>query len=58
MYISFSSLEYYVPDALIEKEDVQKASKILIAADSDIYEDYDAAADRILGSHNWFMWWD
>lgn len=58
MYISFSSLEYYVPDALIEKEDVQKASKILIAADNDVYEDYDVAADRILGSHNWFMWWD
>lgn len=58
MYISFSSLEYYVPDALIEKEDVQKASKILIAADSDVYEDYDVAVDRILGSHNWLMWWD
>ena len=58
MYICFSSLEYYVPVALTEKDDVQKASKILIAADHDVYEDYNVAADRIIGNHKWFMWWD
>lgn len=57
-YIGFSSLEYYIPDALTSREAVQTASKILIAADNDVYEDYEVAADRILGSCNWSMWWD
>lgn len=58
MYISFSSLEYYVQNALFDIENVQKVSRILIAADNDVYEDYEVAADRIRGSHNWFLWWD
>lgn len=58
MYISASSLEYYLPEPLTNQEDFEKAAKILIAADNDVYEDYEVAAQRILGSHNWFMWWD
>ena len=58
MYISSVSLEYYVPNPLTKKEDVEKAVKILITADNDVYEEYEVAADRIRGSHNWFMWWD
>ena len=58
LYISFSALEYYIPIPITKKEDMDKAAKILIAADSDIYEDYDVVADRILGSHVWSMWWD
>ncbi len=58
MYISFSSLEYYVPTALVKRNDVEEVSKILIAADNDVYEDYEVAADRIIGSHIWHLWWD
>lgn len=58
MYISSSSLEYYIPEAVTAKEDFEEVAKILIAADNDIYEDYEVAARRVLGSHNWFMWWD
>lgn len=58
MYISYTALEYYIPDALVEKENVEAAAKILIAADNDIYQDYDTAADEILGRHSWFLWWD
>lgn len=43
MYISFTSIEYYIPDPLTAREDVEKASRILIAADNDVYEDYDAS---------------
>lgn len=58
MYISFTSLEYYVPDPLVRKEDIEKAAKILIAADNDVYEDFEVAVDRIAGKHIWHMWWD
>ena len=58
MYISYSSLEYYLPEPLTRQRDVEKAAKILIAADNDVYEDYEVAADIILGSHVWHMWWD
>lgn len=58
MYISGSALEYYIPTPLIKKEDVERAAKILIAADNDIYEDYEVAADKIMGSPVWYMWWD
>jgi hypothetical protein len=58
MHISFNTLVYYVPDTLLDMESVRRASRILIAADDDVYEDYEVAADRILGSHKWVLWWD
>ena len=58
MYISSASLEYYVPEPLIKREDIEKAAKILLVADNDVYQEFEVAADKIRGSHNWFMWWD
>lgn len=58
MYISSSTLEYYIPEPLTSKDEFEKAARILIEADNDVYEDYEVAARRVLGSHNWIMWWD
>jgi hypothetical protein len=58
MYISGTSLEYYVPKPLIRREDIEEAAKILISADNDLYEDFQVAVKKIRGKHSWFMWWD
>lgn len=58
MSVSSTCLEYYVPDPIISKDGFEKAARILIAADNDVYEDYEVSARRILGSHNWYLWWD
>ena len=57
-YISFSAVEYYIPSPLLKKEDVEKAAKVLMAADMDVYQDFEVAVDLILGSHIWHLWWD
>lgn len=56
--ISSVSLDYYIPEPLTEKEDVERAAKILVAADSDVYQEIEAAVDLIRGSHVWGLWWD
>ena len=58
MYVSFTTLEYYVPAPLVKREDVEAVSKILIVADNDYYQDYEVAVDKIIGSHVWQLWWD
>ncbi len=58
MYISSGSIEFYIPDPLVEKNEVDAAARILIAADQDIYQDYDVSVQIIRGCHNWILWWD
>ena len=56
--ISSVLLDYYIPEPLTEKEDVERAAKILVAADSDVYQEIEVAVDLIRGSHVWSLWWD
>ena len=58
MSVSSSTIEYYVPKPLTDRELIEKAAKVLIAADRDVYEDYEVAVKNIAGMSNWFLWWD
>jgi hypothetical protein len=58
MSIEWGTLEYYIPQPLKNKKEVEKAAEILIIADDDLYQDYYVAVDKIRGSHTWVMWWD
>lgn len=58
MYIDFSALEYYIPEPIAEKEDVERAAKILMVADNDVYMEFEYTVDEIIGNHSWIMWWD
>ena len=36
----------------------QYGAMILVAADSDVYQEIEVAVDLIRGSHVWGLWWD
>lgn len=58
MYVSASNIEYYVPKPLTSREAIEKAARISIAADIDVYEDYEVAVRKLAGTSNWIFWWD
>lgn len=58
MEISSVSMDYYVPHALTNIEDVINVSKDLITFDDDWYEDMSVAPGYVYGKKRWHLWWD
>ncbi len=56
--ITINALDYYVPNPLIERREVEDAAYLMTLADDDIYEDFELAVERVLGNPCWYMWWD
>lgn len=58
MEISDVSMDYYVPNALTNIQDVINVSRDLITFDDDWYEDMSVAPENIYGKRRWHLWWD
>ena len=58
MYVGYDTLKFYVKKPIMKEEGLFRLLKTLRIASRDIYTSYESAAEDILGSNVWHMWWD